>query len=368
MNTTASSVIAGELHFDIHGRLGLRVDAQAPAAAQLSTMFAGFAVDYEVPPDVVVDGRLQVLHGASHLENELRYTDRAVDILHGGVQVERAGGRTVVHGRGELLTTVLPLVDLAMVGRGAGMIHAATVAYRGRAVALPAAGGTGKTSTIAKLMKRPGFSFMGDDWAFLGDDGELLSFEKPMFIKPHHRPIYPHLFTGARKPLVPVALSRPVGRVTTVVHPYIARRPRLADISRRWSPEHRIVRVSDALPGVEVTRSAPLMASVFVERYDGAKTRLEERSTTWMVDRMIGNFHVEMPTFSREVLTALSASSLASHTAFFEDKATALEKGLGGSPCYVLQVPGTYSPDIASDEIVTTLGDLLGGPVDGGEQ
>ena len=99
------------------------------------------------------------------------------------------------------------------------MIHAATVAYRGQAIALPAAGGTGKTSTMAKLMRREGWTFMGDDWAFLSDDAQLLGYEKPMFIKPHHRPIYPHLFEGARKPLVPVRLSRGVGRVTTVVHP-----------------------------------------------------------------------------------------------------------------------------------------------------
>ena len=54
-------------------------------------------------------------------------------------------------------------------------------------------------------MRREGWSFMGDDWAFLAEDAQLLGYEKPMFIKPHHQAIYPHLFEGARKPLVPVA-------------------------------------------------------------------------------------------------------------------------------------------------------------------
>ena len=128
------------------------------------------------------------------------------------------------------------------------MIHAATMAYRGHAIALPAAGGTGKTSTAAKLMRREGWSFMGDDWAFLAEDAMLLGYAKPMFIKPHHRAIYPHLFEGVRKPLVPSRLSSSVGRLTTVVHPYVIRYPRLADFSRRWSPEHRMVDAGDRVP------------------------------------------------------------------------------------------------------------------------
>ena len=61
------------------------------------------------------------------------------------------------------------------------MIHAATMAYRGHAIVLPAAGGTGKTSTAAKLMRREGWSFMGDDWAFLAEDATLLGYAKPMY-------------------------------------------------------------------------------------------------------------------------------------------------------------------------------------------
>ena len=158
------------------------------------------------------------------------------------------------------------------------MIHAATMAYRGHAIALPAAGGTGKTSTVAKLMRRDGWSFMGDDWAFLAEDATLLGYAKPMFIKPHHRAIYPHLFEGVRKPLIPSRLSQSVGRLTTVVHPYVIRYPRLADFFRRWSPEHRMVVPGTAFPGREVTTSAPLAAVVYIERFEGAQSRVVERS------------------------------------------------------------------------------------------
>jgi hypothetical protein len=186
-----------------------------------------------------------------------------------------------------------------------------------------------------------------------------------MFIKPHHKPIYPHLFQGIRRPLVPVGLSRPVGRLTTVVHPFVIRYPRLADFARRWSPEHRMVRASEALPGVDLTRAAPLALVMFVERYDGARTRLLERSRTWMVDRMLGNFHIEMAGFSQEVVAALGATSIVPLRELFDDKATVLEKALDGRPCYLLQLPSSYAPDQASDEVVRLLDSLLPDVVDG---
>lgn len=347
------------LHFDVHGRLGVRVARSSPAAAQLRTMLACFASERPVAPDVVVSRGFETVGPTAELEDELRYTAESVEMVHEQVQVTRSGSTYGVHGEGELLTALVPVLDRAMVERGAAMFHAATVGYHGFGVALPAAGGTGKTSTVAKLMRRPGFSFMGDDWAFLSDDGRLLGYEKPMFIKPHHRPIYPHLFEGVRKPMVPVPLSRPLGRLTTVVHPAIIRYPRVADVVRRWSPEHRMVTASRALPGVQVSTEAPLLVCVYVERFSGDGVRLVDVSNDWMVDRMLGNFHVEMAGFSQRLVTAMAASSMLTWRQLVDDKADVLRKALDGVPCHLLQVPGAWSADEASDAVVRELDGLL---------
>ncbi|CAN7397902.1 hypothetical protein LJR013_002482 [Pseudarthrobacter oxydans] len=347
------------LHFDIHGRVTIRVDAKAPAAHQLRSMLACFATDAERPADIVVDDQPEPMPDAGLLEHELAYTEDSVRFNADRVQVVRDGEQWRIHGAGELLTSVVPVLDAAMIGRGAAMIHAATMAYRGQAIALPAAGGTGKTSTAAKLMRRDGWSFMGDDWAFLAEDATLLGYAKPMFIKPHHRAIYPHLFEGVRKPLVPSQLSQGVGRLTTIVHPYVIRYPRLADFSRRWSPEHRMVTAETAFPGRKVTTSAPLAAAVYVERFEGSRTRIVERTADWMVDRMIGNFHIEMAGFSQQVVTGLAATSVVPWREHFAAKGVVLSKALDGRPCHLLQVPSAYAADEASDDIVRHLEQLL---------
>ena len=349
----------GWLNFDIHGKVGIQVAARAPGAPQLRAMLACFATDREVPADIVVSERPEPMPDAALLEHELAYTETAVRFVRERVQLVLEEDQYRIHGAGELLTSLVPVLDRAMVNRGAAMIHAATVAYQGKAIALPAAGGTGKTSTVAKLMRREGWTFMGDDWAFLSDDAQLLGYEKPMFIKPHHKEIYPHLFEGARKPLVPVRLSRGVGRVTTVVHPVVIRYPRVADLSRRWSPEHRMVTAAQAFPGRKPTTAAPLAAAVYIERFEGARSRLVEKDPEWMVDRMLGNFHIEMASFSQQVVTGLAASSVLPWTRWVEDKATVLLKALDGRPCHLLQVPSVYTPDEASDDIVEFLEELL---------
>lgn len=347
------------LNFDVHGKVGIRVAANAPAAAQMYAMLGCFATDGEVPDDIVLTATARPLPEAGWVEHDFRYTPHALAFPAERIQVERHGDRWRIRGPGELLTPLVPVLDRSLVERGTAMIHAATVAFHGRGVALPAAGGTGKTSVIAKLTSRPGFAFMGDDWAFISADGTLWSFEKPLFIKPHHRPIYPHLFAGAHKPLVPKALSRPLGKATTVVHPYVIRYPRLADALRRWSPEHRMTPPRRALPKAAFTSSAPLELVMFVERYDGARTRLHERDASWMVDRLIGNFHIELAGFSQHLVAAMGAAGVVPWQDHFRDKAQVLGKALGGIPAYLLQVPRAYDADSASDDIVGELVELL---------
>lgn len=179
-------------------------------------------------------------------------------------------------------------------------------------------------------------------------------YAKPMFIKPHHRPIYPHIFADVRKPLVPKKLSRPIGELTTLVHPLVTRYPRVAALSRRWSPEHITVTPQQALPGVTIATEAPLGAAVFVERHDGDTVTLKAEPTSWMVNRLIGNFHAELPRHSRDIVTALLATG---HfpADMFTRKAKILERALLGVPSFLLQVPAALSADEASDRIVEHL-------------
>jgi hypothetical protein len=352
--------VSNWIEFNIHNRATMGVAKDAPTAALMRDMFAPFVTAERLGRhDLTITGTFEEVRDASYGETQYEYTDRSLFINETGVQIIQDGDGFRLNGTRELLVSALPLIDRILVTRGVAMIHAATVEYRGHGIALPAWGGTGKTSTIAKLLRRDGFAFMGDDWAFLDNGGELLGYAKPMFIKPHHRPIYPHLFSKRRKPLVPVRLSRPLGRLTTIVHPMITRYPRLARVTRQFSPEHMMVRPDVAFPHARVSTGAPLALAMFVERFAGSEAVLEEKDTEWMVSRMVGNFHAEVAPHSQEVVTALAAASLVPIERYFGDKADVLRSSLAGKPAFLLRVPQSFSPDRASDVIVQQLDKVL---------
>ncbi len=176
-----------------------------------------------------------------------------------------------------------------------------------------------------------------------------------MFIKPHHRPIYPHIFQEKRKPLIPSRLSKPVGQLTTIVHPLMTRYPRLAGITRKWSPEHMTVTPRQAFPDARMSDRASLAIVVFIERFDGREAILETKDRSWMVSRLIGNFHSEMSLHSRELVNALGATGMVPIERHFAEKAEVLTKAIEGKPTFLLRVPVGFPADQASDVIVDHL-------------
>jgi hypothetical protein len=347
------------VEFNIHDRAAMRVAEDASTASILRDMFAPFRTQGLERHDLTITDEFEPIVDASHAEHEYRYTNSSLYLSGMKVQLVVGDGEYRLHGTRELLTAALPLLDKVLVSRDVAMIHAATFDYRGYGVAMPAWGGVGKTSTVAKLLRIPGVGFMGDDWAFMAGDGRLLGYAKPMFIKPHHRAIYPHLFARRRKPLVPSTLSKPIAQLTTLVHPLVTQYPRVAALSRRWSPEHMMVTPQLALPNATISTAAPLAAAVFVERYDGSDASLEEKDTAWMVSRLIGNFHDELPRHSRDLITALAATGMMPAERFFAEKAAVLARSLNGKPAFLLRVPAAFSADRASDVIVERLLDAL---------
>ena len=342
-------------YFDFHGLVRMRVAKAARSLPYLRDMMRPFIVDEVSGYEITVDDAPAPMAEPSHFEDHLRYTDNAVAMLGPEVQVAELEDGIRISGTRELLTTVLPVLDWLMIQRGAGMIHAATFAYKGHGVFMPAWGGVGKTSTIAKLSKYDDVAFMGDDWGFVSEAGMMLGYAKPMFMKPHHKPIYPHVFKAGRKPLVPRSLTRYVGSVSTIFHPMVTKYPRLAAFTRKWSPEHMMVTPAEALPSTEIATSAPLTVSVFVERHDGTKSEFTPVTEDWLVSRMVGNFYAELSGPSREVITALGATGFMPIEKLFDRKAQVFSKAVTDKPAFLLRVPAAWSADRASDDIVTHL-------------
>ncbi len=326
------------LLLDIHGRVGVRIREEAPGARQLADMFSPFRADHLEHCELTVERRFESLPGMVGADGDHRYCHNAVE-LPGRLQVIADDDGFRLAGSGELLAPVVALLDALIVSRQAAMVHAAAVARDGRGVCLAAAGGAGKTSAVIGLVRGHEFAFMGDDWTFIGDDGCLLGYAKPLFVRPHHRALFPQLFAERRKPLAPARLVRPLGRIATAAHPTISRHPTLARIARAWWPEHMIVAPEVALPGVKVARTARLAVAVFIERAAIAEIALVRREPRWMASRLVGNFLAELPRPARDLQTLLADTGLLAFDALIAEKSRILGRALDGKPCFLLRVP-----------------------------
>lgn len=342
-----STTDAGWLDFDIPGVLGLRVSTSAPAAERLRTTMAGFAVDQEVPEDIVLRGELELMLDAALVADELVHNASAVHFRRRHLQVVTDGDRYRLNGPGAV-DALLPVLDLATPSRGAAVVHAASIGYHGGALALPAAPGIALSGAVASLAGRPGYSLMGHSWALLLADGRLLGVEVPT-LTDVDRSAYGKVARAARVAPLPPPVSRSLDRFTELIRPGGAKR------------------ATPVACSVGPPQEAPLLVVAFVERYEGARTRVAKRDRAWMVQRLLGDFTIQQPRACRDVQTGLAATSHLALGPFLEDKARVVEASLAHASCFAVQVPAVYDPGVVSDEVVRGVEDLLRALVAGGK-
>ena len=296
------------------------VRARAPPPPQLRDMFAGFLVDGVADPNLTVDDRLVETpgRGPRRRRRPLHGDDDAPRGPEGPGRRARAPASAST-ARGELLTTVLPLVDRVAVRGGAAMVHAATVEHEGHGVLLAGTGGAGKTSTVAKLVQGGDTRPMGDDWAFL---------------------------VGRRAPArLRQAAARPAPPPQPVPAPLQARHEEEADDPARAGRPHGPPGHGGAPDDRPLSARRARAAALVARAHDGGapgrlpadagrepRPRWPRRSSSsassselvtaeqvdaaWMAARLLGNFHDELPRFSKALLDKLCATGLdAQHAA-----------------------------------------------------
>jgi hypothetical protein len=345
----------GYVDFDVQGRAGVRVTRGASVLDEVRTLLGPFETTSIARVDLAVGSEPTGLLRPSLAENGFGCTDTAIEIPRLGLEIH-FGDEVRVMARQASLPALLPLLDAVLLDNDTVMIHAATVSYRGRGIALPTWGGVGKAGLVAKLLSLPRVSYLGDDWAFLTRDGRLIGDARPLSIRPYQRAIYPHLFPEPAGPAAGSKLPKTVTDLAGAMRPILLKHPHLIQFARRWS-SHEVVAVTprQAFPEVPIASSAPLATTVFLERFGGESPVLEVRDAAWMATRLVGAFQSKLPNESREIITALGASGLLPLDRFYARKAAAVRAGLGDSPCFSLRVPQWMAPDYAATIVVEHL-------------
>lgn len=351
---------AGATRFLIHGCATLEIEAGFPFGQGVIEEFESFvSTDRSEPPDVLVTLPRETHEPRSSASGVYEYTADTTWIPEYDVSVSLRDGRFRLACRRDPLPFIQPLIQHAMLSKGHGLIHAAAIAVSGKGVAIPAWGGTGKTSAIVELTRLPGMGFMADDYCILSEGGELLSYPKPFFVYPFHRDVFPHLFRAKRKPLVPTRLLPILRAMRESTRPIFMKHPRLESLARRITPEHMKVSARAALPDAQFVERAQLRAVLFASRYSGPTTILEPYDLEHAVRRVVGNWFMELGAPARHMLIGCCATSLCSMDFFIHELRSIVVKAFEGVPIYDLRLPHSLPPDQTGREMAESVQRVL---------
>jgi hypothetical protein len=313
--------------YDVHGAVAIRVHPHSRDTARLHEALACFATAEQVRPDLVVGGPPEPVPDAGLLNNAVTYTENTVSLQTHGLQVSVDGNRFAIRGKGDVLAALRPVLDRAMVTKGVALCPAAAVEHEGRAVLL--AGTTSDARAVAAaLVQRPAWSFMGADWVFLAEDGRVLGWDVP-----------PQTGSGPD----PDPLDRPGwGR-------------RASALVRGLHLPRRAAEGLEPFTGSRFATAAPLGVAVHLERFDGARAQQVERSSEWLVDRLVSSFPASLEAPGRAVLHALAATSTIPVRTLVNEKAQILDRALVGRRVHQLRIPSVYSTQDAAQIVLAFL-------------
>ena len=180
-------------NYDIHGIVRVTSMFQLPELEY-------FRVDsLSADPDIRVrlerrrkgSGRKERTDLSRRSENNIHYEEALgrfgfeVTIAH-KTCIEVAVSPILQYSRHVLYTNIIePILRWTFVRKGYVLIHAACVAFDGKAVLVTARTDTGKTSTILQAVEHYSCSFLSDDMTIVGRDGKVMSYPKPLTISNH---------------------------------------------------------------------------------------------------------------------------------------------------------------------------------------
>ncbi len=289
--------------------------------------------------------------GFQHVAGKVRYqVRRDAQGLRVSVTVPRAGIRELAppamqrfahfnylsHAERRVKSFVYDIFDytaqIAQLPLGQTFMHASSLEKDGRAVALLAWGGIGKTTSMLKFVLEDGWRFLSDDLGILDADGLLHR-------SPKHMQVYGYNLKG--QPAIRDAFFRErsvADRVSWSIHRVLKSDQR---VRRRLSAE--------SMFGPErIARSAQLTQAIFLERHSGRDFRLVPVDAASLADRCTAILLREIDPFAlvtnavhgggnaRTLLTLgeVEAQSRAILTRVFERV-----------PCSVLSIPKGALPD-----------------------
>lgn len=188
-----------DVDFDLHGLARVRlIDASPAETAAVARQLGAIRAERAGEPDLTVRFVDRLGTEAPLIQlglEEAGFTDEGFLLLQGrhGARVrvripfEQIGAACeIVCERGlPAVPLLIPILNLTVLSRGALPLHASAFNYRGAGVLATGWSKGGKTETLLAAMGR-GAEYVGDEWVYLSDDGQMAGIPEPIRVWDWH--------------------------------------------------------------------------------------------------------------------------------------------------------------------------------------
>jgi hypothetical protein len=224
------------------------------------------------------------------------------------------------------------VTEAALLPLGQTYVHASSVERDGRAVALLAWGGIGKTTSLLKLVLEDGWRFLSDDLGLIGADGT-------MYRSPKHLQVYGYNLAG--QPAIERAMLE--GRTAS---------DRLSwRVFTAIKGAHRVrrrVSAEQLFGAARVARTGRLERAIFLQRHSGREFTRESITPVALAQRCAAILHHELSPYGLVASAVHGAGNRATIPSVLESQERTLAilgQAFGRVPCELVGIPTGAGPD-----------------------
>lgn len=266
------------------------------------------------------------------------------------------------------------LLQLLLIEQDISLLHCGAFQFQNKGILLPAFGGAGKTSIIARLRKHDSFKLLGDDFVAISEKGEIHSYHADLSVYDYHLDLFPELkntkygqylddynkimsaSVEAKKnkkhiyELTPKSLKKIIpfkNQIKKLISTIVTPPPQPIQLKTEltnWNHDYIKVPVNKVFSNNQLTTHAPIDFIMYLSRYSGETFNIVEISPGELANECVGVLATEFR-YCLIYLEMLSAFGLYDFQEFFSKIHVTFMKAFTNKKMKRLLIPFNATPD-----------------------
>ncbi|NLM63539.1 MAG: hypothetical protein GX190_04425 [Mollicutes bacterium] len=284
-----------------------------------------------------------------------------------GVQITITDDKNVrINTSQECNEWLIIIIYLLLIKENYLLIHSAGLLKDNNVFLLPSWGGVGKTACVAKMVREQEWNLLGDDIVAINEYGIAKPFLKDFVIYPYHKNLFPTLFKGNKKPIVPVSMNNFVSRMVPYIKPILRKLPGLLAFLRKNNPQSVKISPIKIFDSKYLGGEGKINTLIWLERVKSMSCNKCDYSLLTIdeiASKIISVSMLEIFSSKLNAICVLCGCGLIDFEDVFIKPYDILIKAIKNAKAYILKLPVSMDINIVPDKLLEFLENIRVGDI-----